>query len=186
MSSDFQLCVNGTQIWSSEALYQACRYPLQPEIQKVIVAEKSPMTAKMKAKHYLAKSRPDWEHIRVRIMRWCLRVKLAQNWARFGALLLSTEQRAIVEESTRDKFWAAKQTSPGEFVGVNALGRLLMELREELRSTNREYLRTVKPPNVPDFLFLGIPIGVVRSGDWSSPAEQSGQGSIDHAWNYQV
>ena len=186
MSSNFPLCINGVQIWSSEALYQACRYPVHPEIQRLIIAERSPMTAKMKAKHYVGDSRPDWLQVRVRIMRWCLKVKLAQNWARFGSLLLSTEQRTIVEESKRDEFWAAKQTRPGEFVGINALGRLLMELREELRSNNRESLKTVEPPNVREFLLLGLPIGVIKSEEWISPAERSTQGRIENGWNYQL
>ncbi len=186
MSSGFPLYINGAQVWSSEALYQACKYPLSPEIQRLIIAEKSPMTAKMKAKHYLVESRADWERIRIRVMRWCLRVKLAQNWNRFGALLLSTRQRPIVEESTRDEFWAAKPTKPGELVGVNALGRLLMELREELNGPERERLRIVRPPKLRDFCFLGVPVQVIKSVDWSAPSEQSAQGNIEQSWHFQV
>jgi type I restriction enzyme S subunit len=186
MSSDFPLCVNKEIIWSSEALYQACRYPEQPEVQKIIVSEKSPMTAKMKARHYLEASRADWEVVRIRIMRWCLRVKLVQNWSRFGTLLLSTEHRPIVEESTRDAFWAAKQVKPGEFVGVNALGRLLMELREELRSETRNRLGVVEPPKIKNFKLFGSAVGTIGRHDWASPAENVPQVPIDEGWSFLI
>ncbi len=47
---------------------------------------------------------------------------------------------------------------------MNVLGRLLMELREELKGPNKESLRVVAPPPIPDFLFLGQPIGQVGFG----------------------
>ena len=67
------------------------------------------MTAKMVSKPHRKDSRSDWDEVRVQIMRWCLRVKLAQHWETFGELLLSTGERPIVEESSRDPFWGAKQ-----------------------------------------------------------------------------
>src|SRR5579859_3354816 len=79
MAGGFPLRVNGINILTSEALYQACRFPHLPEVQRLIIEQKSPMTAKMKSKPYRDQSRSDWDSVRVRIMRWCLRVKLAQN-----------------------------------------------------------------------------------------------------------
>ena len=90
MASGFPLEINGVRVWSSEALYQACRFPHLPKVQEIILRERSPMTAKMMSKPYRKDSRPDWEKINVKVMRWCLRVKLAQNWETFGKLLLST------------------------------------------------------------------------------------------------
>src|SRR5437868_5863915 len=90
MAGGYPLRVNDANIWSSEALYQACRFPHRPEIQKLILNERSPMTAKMKSKRYREVTRPDWNHIKVKVMKWCLRVKLAQNWDCFRELLLST------------------------------------------------------------------------------------------------
>ena len=84
--------------------------PERPDIQKIILAERSPMTAKMKSKPYRKENtRPDWEIVKVKVMKWCLRVKLAQNWIRFGDLLRSTDNRPIVEESRKDDFWGAKR-----------------------------------------------------------------------------
>src|SRR4051794_19843803 len=80
MAPGFPLCVNGTSIRTSEALYQACRFPHLPDVQQLIIEERSPMTAKMKSKPFRKQSRSDWDAVRVKVMRWCLRVKLAQNF----------------------------------------------------------------------------------------------------------
>ena len=74
MAAGFPLEVNDVPIRTSEALYQACRFPHKPDVQRRIVAERSPMTAKMRGKPFRKQSRPDWESVRVGIMRWCLAV----------------------------------------------------------------------------------------------------------------
>jgi ribA/ribD-fused uncharacterized protein len=109
MAPGFPLKVNGVLIRTSEALYQACRFPHLPKVQRLIIDEGSPMTAKMKSKSYRSQSRPDWDAVRVRIMRWCLRVKLAQHWETFSRLLLATGDQPIVEDSRKDDFWGAKR-----------------------------------------------------------------------------
>lgn len=161
MAPGFPLRVNGVQIRTSEALYQACRFPHMPEVQRRIIHEHSPMTAKMRSKPFRKDSRPDWETVRVKIMRWCLRVKLAQNWRPFGDLLLATGDCPIVEQSRRDDFWGAKVADDGTLVGRNVLGRFLMELREQLKADSSESLRVVEPPSIPEFLLFGRPIGAV-------------------------
>ena len=83
MAGGFPLHVHGVRIHTSEALYQACRFPHMPEVQRLIIGQTSPMTAKMKSKPHRKDSRPDWDRVRVKVMRWCLRMKLAQNWEKF-------------------------------------------------------------------------------------------------------
>ncbi|MFN9866243.1 MAG: DUF1768 domain-containing protein, partial [Pseudanabaena sp.] len=61
MAGGYLLNVNGVKILTSEALYQACRFPHLPEVQRLIIAERSPMTAKMKSKPYRDNSRVDWD-----------------------------------------------------------------------------------------------------------------------------
>jgi type I restriction enzyme, S subunit len=162
MAGGFPLLVQGTRIYSSEALYQACRFPHLPKVQRLIIEQTSPMTAKMKSKPHRKNSRPDWDRVRVKVMRWCLRVKLAQNWAKFSTLLLSTDQRPIVEESRKDDFWGAKPADDHTLVGMNVLGRLLMELREAVKQKGEDGFRTVEPPDIADFLLLGQPIRTIR------------------------
>lgn len=161
MAGGLPIVVNQQHILSSEALYQACRFPRLPAVQALILAERSPMTAKMKGKPYRPQSREDWERVRVNVMRWCLRVKLIHNWAAFSSLLLSTGELPIVEESIRDPFWGAQPLGPSLLRGVNVLGRLLMELREQVRAGTIGPSTPVSPLDIPEFLLLGQPIGPV-------------------------
>lgn len=171
MAGGFPLNVNGIAIKSSEALYQACRFPHLPDIQVQILSEKSPMTAKMVSKPYREQTRPDWENEKVRIMRWCLKVKLAQNYWLFGKVLEETFDRTIVEESNKDPFWGAirNKKNKDEFVGVNALGRLLMELRQQYYEKRYDAAMFVVPPlQIPNFELMGQPIAVIDSREYFS------------------
>jgi len=164
MASGFPLKVNGVHILSSEALYQACRFPLLPEIQEKIIKEKSPMSAKMVCKPYRTNTRDDWDETRIKIMRWCLRVKLAQNFSEFGKLLESTYDKSIVEDSIKDDFWGAIRQKPDENIlkGTNALGRLLMELRQLYNENRYSYnLFVIEPLNIPNFKFFGNDIRTI-------------------------
>src|ERR1043166_6761888 len=162
MASGFPVRVNGGRIATSEALYQACRFPHRPEAQRLVIEQTSPMAAKMKTKPYRDDSRPDWDRVRVKIMRWCLRVKFAQNYSTFSRLLLSTGDAPIVEESRKDPFWGAKPLDEQKLVGMNVLGRLLMELRKDLGEGNPQRLLTVSPLAIPDFLLYGQPIEAIQ------------------------
>ncbi len=163
MAAGYPLCINGVRIPTSEALYQACRFPLMPEIQRIIIEQRSPMTAKMKSKAYLRWCREDWDNVRVSVMRWCLRVKLSQNWDSFSALLISTGKRPIVEESRRDAFWGAKPVSEHMLVGTNVLGRLLMEVRRDCLTSGKSRLHVVEPLAIQNFLLYGRPIEMAHA-----------------------
>lgn len=164
MASGFPLFINGVRVPTSEALYQACRFPHRPDVQEAIIGQFSPMTAKMKAKLFNKESRSDWNEIRFKIMRWCLRVKLTQNFDEFGGLLLATGSRQIVEQSRRDDYWGAKLSEDGTLlVGQNVLGRLLMELRERLIEHGENGFKIVEPLAISDFLFLGKAIETVTA-----------------------
>lgn len=163
MASGYPLQINGVRILTSEALYQACRFPHMPEVQWEIIEQHSPMTAKMKSKPYRKDSRPDWYEVRHKVMRWCLRVKLAQNYEEFGRLLLTTCDKSIVEQSRKDDFWGAKLADEAGdiLVGQNVLGRLLMELREKLKGDAEGVLKTVPSLGIPDFMLLGKSVETV-------------------------
>jgi ribA/ribD-fused uncharacterized protein len=162
MAPGFPLVVLGHRIRTSEALYQACRFPHMPDVQKMILDEGSPMTAKMRSKPYRKDSRPDWNEVRVKVMKWCLRVKLAHNWRKFSELLLSTGDRAIVEDSRKDSYWGAMPQDDDTLNGQNVLGRLLMDLRQKLRE-DPESLRSVAPLQIRNFCLLGEAIPMIVS-----------------------
>jgi ribA/ribD-fused uncharacterized protein len=162
MAPGFPVVVNHIHFWTSEALYQCCRYPDAPDVQEMIACERSPMTAKMKGKKFRDLTRSDWEQIRVRVMRWSLKVKLAQHQGTFGKLLLETGIKPIVEESAKDQFWGAKTQDGAALMGVNVLGRLLMELREQWRSAPSDF-EQVPPPPIPNFLLFGRQVEIVQA-----------------------
>jgi ribA/ribD-fused uncharacterized protein len=163
MAPDLPIVVMNLRIPTAEALYQACRFPDEPEIQRLIVDQPSPMTAKMKSKKYRGRTRKDWDNVRVNIMRWCLRIKLSQNWSRFGAVLDKTQENPIVEESTKDDFWGAKPQGDGILVGRNVLGRLLMELRQQYREVQSGQVHELQYPTIPHFLLFGRPLDSVET-----------------------
>ena len=164
MASGFPLVINNIFIFSSEALYQCCRFPHLVDVQHQILNQVSPMSSKMVSKPYRNNSRLDWEQYKIRIMKWCLKVKLCQNWDSFSKILLSTGDLPIVEDSYKDTFWGAIFNGK-EYEGINALGRLLMELREEIKIKSKEDFLTVKPLTIDNFQLFGQKINIVTEND---------------------
>ncbi|MCH4899364.1 NADAR family protein [Pseudomonas sp. B707] len=166
MAGGYPIIVNDVVFLTSEALYQSCRFPHLPELQRLIVSQTSPMTAKMRIKPMLNESREDWLQVRVRVMRWCIACKLVQNWTRFSELLLNTGDLPIVEQSRKDRFWGAVPVE-GKLVGANVLGRLLMELRETVRQGGQFFEVLPPVPEVDRFLLFGKSVGRVAFCDGS-------------------
>lgn len=159
MAPRYPLFVNEVLIHSSECLYQACKFPLHPQIQREIIEQRNPMIAKEISRKYKMYVRPDWEDIKFKVMEWCIAVKLIQNWDTFAEVLLSTGDKPIVEYSVKDNIWGAMPE--GDFlVGKNALGRLLMQARADYLVNNRQHYKLL-PPDVVGFLLFGYPIGTV-------------------------
>lgn len=182
MAAGFPLRVNGFRVPTSEALYQACRFPDLPEVQREIIAQHSPMTAKMKGKPHRKATRSDWNDVRHNVMRWCLRVKLAQHYKEFGRLLLATKGKPIVEQSRKDEYWGAILMQDGEtLVGENVLGRLLMELREALKNDTDEKLRFVPPLGIPNFTLYCEPIGAIGALGAPLPDDKSQELGEQHS-----
>lgn len=125
------------QIWrTSEALFQAMRFD-EPEIKEIIRNEKSPMGAKMKAKFFrenmCVEPMSDFD---VKNMKKCIKLKFEQH-AEIKRKLIETGKSEIIEDigtrnGGRHKFWGAKRHNENEFEGQNVMGKLLMELRDEL------------------------------------------------------
>ncbi|WP_020475989.1 NADAR family protein [Zavarzinella formosa] len=176
MSNAHPLTVNGVIVKSSEALYQVCKYPSHPDWQQDILDAPHAMQCKMKAgKAGRPKEiRTDWLQVNVSIMRWVLRVKLACHPQRMAALLRWSGQAPFVELSRKDAFWGAVEEKEGVLKGENHLGRLLTELRENVRTKFAEgkeaELLKVEPLAIPDFNLLGHPITeLAGTGSFGSP-----------------
>lgn len=157
MASGYSLFVNETNIANTEILYQACRFPLFPKIQEEVISHSNPMEAKEISRKYIQYSRQDWDVVKFDIMKWCLQIKLLQNFGKFSDLLLSTDDTPIVEFSMKDSVWGAIPISRDLLKGKNALGRLLMEIRESYAKRRIE-MDHVSPLNIPAFLLFDQPI----------------------------
>ena len=71
--------------------------------------------------------RPDWEDVKIDIMRQVLKSKFTQN-PELKAKLIATGDAELIEGNNwNDRFWGVCNGK-----GQNHLGRLLMELRAEL------------------------------------------------------
>lgn len=154
MAPGFPIIISNVKILTAEALYQACRFPRYPELQRNIIAQHSPMYAKDLSRKYNHLTRSDWEDVRIKVMRWSLRAKLVCNWEKFGDLLKCTGNKNIVEDSSRDVFWGAAKKGDS-YIGVNVLGRLLMELREQYFKLEERQIVCLRPLNIPEFILLG-------------------------------
>ncbi len=162
MATGFEIKINNNKIRTSEALYQACRFPHLPDLQERIFEQKSPMNVKMISNANKSKSREDWEDIRIKVMKWCLNVKLAQNFISFGSVLNETGLNNIVENSSKDNFWGAiPDENENIFIGKNALGRLLMDLRQTYYSKDKYSLLIVNPPKIENFIILNERINII-------------------------
>src|SRR3546814_7580821 len=71
--------------------------------------------------------RPDWDDVKVQIMRRILHEKASQH-EYVRRKLLATGDRELIEDSWRDDFWGWGPNKDGK----NQLGKLWMEVREEL------------------------------------------------------
>jgi ribA/ribD-fused uncharacterized protein len=187
-ATHFPIKINGHIIKTTEALYQACRFNDYCDIQQQLVAEKSPMKVKMLSNSFKSKTRPDWKNVRIHVMRWCLNIKLAQNFVSFGEVLHQTGDKPIVENSNKDNFWGAiPNENDGTLVGKNALGRLLMDLRQKFYSKNWMDLLCVVPPEIESFTLFDEPIIIIDErltflqsliNYWNSYSHQSQNNSL--------
>ena len=73
--------------------------------------------------------RPDWEDVKDGIMLQAVTVKF-ETHAELAQLLLSTGERPIVENAPMDAYWGCGPDGNG----LNKLGRILMTVRDKLRS----------------------------------------------------
>lgn len=164
MAAGYSLNINNIIIPTAEHLYQACRFPHNPQLQFAIISEPSPMKAKWIGRAHIHETRADWDAVRFKIMQWVLEVKLSQNWDSFATLLKATANKPIVELAPKSKIWGAVKEG-NKLVGVNALGRLLMHVREQYVIPAKQQ-RCVPPLEIPHFLFLDHPIEMVCNEDY--------------------
>lgn len=117
-----------TRFDTSEALYHWHKFPGHPGLRLAIREATSAHEAFKIAERHREHRRPDWDAVKVDVMRDILRAKVEQH-EYVRRKLLETGDRELVENSWRDSFWGWGPNRDGQ----NMLGKLWMEIRAELR-----------------------------------------------------
>lgn len=130
--SNFYPCkvtIDGRTYISAEHAFQAMK--CLDENEKLSVALCStPQEAKKAGRH--VKLRPDWEYVKVDVMKEVVQSKFEDP--ELMQKLLDTHNEEIVEGNTwGDTFWGVYKGQ-----GENMLGKILMEVREEARKDARD------------------------------------------------
>lgn len=123
----------GTRWPTSEHYFQGQKFsyagspPAAHEQFMKILTTKSPTIAARLGRSRKAPIRPDWEAVKDDVMRKAVRAKVMQH-ADVRETLLGTGTASIVEHTANDRYWG----DGGDGSGRNMLGRILMEVRDEL------------------------------------------------------
>lgn len=110
-----------------EHYFQAMKFPGHEHAEKIRLAAK-PAVAKQLGRSRSVPIRTDWEDVKLDVMRVAVRQKFTTH-ADLTQLLLDTGNEELVEVAPGDYFWGRGKSGTGQ----NWLGRILMEVRTELR-----------------------------------------------------
>lgn len=128
--SAFRIEHFGLPFDTSEAAYHWFKFAdTAPEVAEEIRLAPSAHEAFKIAERNKDRRRPDWDEIKLDVMRGVLRSKVSQH-EYVRRKLLATGARELVENSWRDNVWGWGPNKDGE----NWLGRLWMEIRQQLRA----------------------------------------------------
>lgn len=133
--SAFTVVMDGITYPTSEHAYQAQRYIRSgdKDIVRFIRKASSAHEAFQIAQENKHLALPSWQGVKFDVMKEILFLKVNQH-PYVMQKLLETGDRIIIEDSWRDDVWGWGPNKDGQ----NHLGRLWMEIREELRQEKEE------------------------------------------------
>jgi ribA/ribD-fused uncharacterized protein len=114
---------------TSEHYFQAQKFEDEGH-REAIRTTKSPMIAARMGRDRKKKLRRDWESVKIDIMRRAVQAKFEQH-EDIRKILLDTGDARLVEHTENDDFWG----DGGDGSGKNMLGRILVQMRETLRTS---------------------------------------------------
>ncbi len=122
-----QIEFKGKKFKSVEHFYQAMKFKGHPELQEQIRDTVSAGDAKKIANQNKDKIRADWDDVKLDVMKWALEQKFSKPSLKTA--LLRTGDAVISHVNTwGDTFWGVCRG-----VGEDHLGKMLMEVRDELK-----------------------------------------------------
>ncbi|BBB62736.1 hypothetical protein UNDKW_4463 [Undibacterium sp. KW1] len=122
----YSISIKGKTWPTSEHYFQAQKFVDAAYREKIRKANTPAIAARL-GRARTEKLRPDWESVKVQVMRDALMAKFQQH-ADLKALLLSTGAAKLVEDTSDDDYWGCGSDGRGK----NMLGRILMEIRATL------------------------------------------------------
>jgi ribA/ribD-fused uncharacterized protein len=135
------IAFEGIKYPTVEHAFQAQKTKERAE-QREIAAAGSPMAAKGMGRK--VKLRKDWESVKVGVMRDLVRLKFTSH-DDLADLLLATGHATLIEGNTwNDTFWGVCGKR-----GKNWLGRILMEVRDELSAQRSSAAESPPDQSVP-------------------------------------
>ncbi|HYL98396.1 MAG TPA: NADAR family protein [Blastocatellia bacterium] len=128
----YPIYLDGKHWPTSEPYFQAQKFA-GTEHEEAVRNAKSPMIAARIGRDRARGLRSDWEQVKDSVMLRAVRTKFDQH-PRLASLLLSTGEAPICEHTSRDSYWG----DGGDGTGRNTLGKILMQVRGELRETRQK------------------------------------------------
>lgn len=127
----FPITVKGKAWPTSEHYFQAQKFA-DTQHEEAVRQAPSPMIAAHMGRDRKRPLRHDWESVKDDVMRAAIRAKFTQH-AALRELLLGTGDAELIEHTKNDRYWA----DGGDGSGKNMLGKILVEIRNELRHHGR-------------------------------------------------
>jgi ribA/ribD-fused uncharacterized protein len=120
--------LDGEEWPTSEHYFQAKKFEGTSHETEIRKASSAMEAAKM-GRERKRPLRSDWEKVKDDVMRKVVRAKFTQHKSLLKTLL-STGDAVLVEHTKNDRYWG----DGGDGTGKNMLGKILMEIREELKN----------------------------------------------------
>ena len=119
------------KLWrTSEAMYMSCKTTNANDRELIRLADTAGQAKRIGRKVTL---RPDWESIKDEVMLRCLRRKFTTNQECKEKLMATINHELVEGNYWHDNYWGnCKCNKCIHKVGVNKLGKLLMQIRAEL------------------------------------------------------
>jgi ribA/ribD-fused uncharacterized protein len=128
--SPHPITLDGKRWPTTEHYFQAQKFAgVDPAYVEQIRKVKSPMIAARLGRSRKVRLRRDWESAKDNVMRKAVRAKFEQH-EDAAALLLSTGDEHLIEDTTDDHYWGCGTKGTGR----NMLGLILIETRTHLRA----------------------------------------------------
>lgn len=116
------------KIWpSTEHYFQAQKF-VDTIYEETVRNTRTPRDAAAMGRDRTLPLRADWETVKDDVMREAIRAKFTQ-YPDLRCILIETGDATLIEHTTNDNYWG----DGGDGSGKNMLGKILMEIREELR-----------------------------------------------------